>query len=253
MTLISTAKNKSAEKTSDFWQLLDDGREMTRSPQAIAEMLSWLEAKRTFLTLLHKGYQSGNTVLLAYDRQELEIGKPADWPHTETHIRVLFKDAGKIWNYFAAEVRSATADSLFTRTPHTLYRLQRRSHFRVETPRGSQASFVHRGTAFTNIGIQDISAGGMQLRSPARLPLPCEDTIANISIFIPAGGGLINMKKAGDLVIPIRRGRIARASEAENAFCYGIDFQYSQKNEEELLLRYVRQRELELLRKGLNT
>jgi c-di-GMP-binding flagellar brake protein YcgR len=190
-------------------------------------------------------------VLIAYDSQRLEIDKPADWPHTETRIRVLFKDGGKLWNYFPAEVSGATGDSLFTRPPAALFRLQRRFHFRVETPRGSQASFVHKGTPFTKVSIQDISAGGMQLRSAFPLALPCEDAIANISIFIPGGNALISLKEEGDLTIPVRQGRIVRIGEAKGAFCYGVDFKYSQ-NEEELLLRYVRQRELVLLRKGLS-
>lgn len=240
-------KNKSGEKTSNFWQPSADGREITRSQQIITTTLFRLKSKRIFLTLLHRGYQSGSTVLIAYDRKQLEIDKPLDWPHTETRVRILFKDTARLWTYFTVEVTAATADSLFTRVPDTIYRLQRRSHFRVEPPSGSQASFVHRGTSFTGLSIQDISAGGMLLLSASRLPLSSEDSITHISIFIPDGGELINPREGGDLVIPIRQGRIARVSEGD-AYGYGIDFKYSQ-NEEELLLRYVRQRELELLRK----
>ncbi|MDA8164899.1 MAG: PilZ domain-containing protein [Desulfobacteraceae bacterium] len=223
---------------------------MTESPQIIEATLSWLKAKNVFLTLLHQGYQSGSTVLVAYDSRQIEIDKPADWPHTETRIRILFKDGGKLWNYFPVEVSGASADSLFIGTPTALYRLQRRSHFRVETPQGSKASFVHKGTPFTAISIQDISAGGMQLRSRSRLPLASDDIIAAIAISIPGGTSLINPKERGDLTIPVHQGRIARVGETENGHCYGVDFKYGQ-SEEELLLRYVRQRELELLRKGL--
>jgi c-di-GMP-binding flagellar brake protein YcgR len=247
---MAPGKIKSPEKTSNFWQPLEDGREMTTSRQIITNSLSWLKSKRILLTLLHGGYQSGGTIVIGYDHQQLEIDLPADWPNTSPQVRVLFKDRGKIWNYFTAPVKGVTSDSLLLQIPQTIYRLQRRAHFRVEAPRGSEASFIHKGTTHVKLSIQDISAGGMQVCSKTSLPLLPEDKLTAISLFFPGGNILLKRDDDPDLVLQIRHGGLARATGQESTFCYGIRFVCSQ-NEEKLLLNYVRQLELALLRKGL--
>jgi c-di-GMP-binding flagellar brake protein YcgR len=247
---MAPAKFKLPQKTSNFWQPLEDGREMTNSRQIITNSLSWLKSKRILLTLLHRGYQSGGTMLIGYDHQQLVIDRPGDWPNTSPQVRVLFKDRGKIWNYFTVAVNGATSDSLLLQIPQTICRLQRRAHFRVETPRGCEASFMHKGTTYANLSVQDLSAGGMQVCSKTRLALLPEDKITAISLFLPGGNTLLKKNDPPDLVLKIRKGCLARVTEEESTFCYGISFTFSQ-NEEKLLLSYVRQLELELLRKGL--
>jgi c-di-GMP-binding flagellar brake protein YcgR len=246
---MAAEENNLPQKTRNFWKLQKDGREITHSPEIIAHTLTWLKRKQ-LLTLFHRGYQSGSTILIDYTPSELEIDKPADWPARETRIWVLFKDAARIWNYFATEVQPS-GNSLLGRIPRSICRLQRRAHFRVEAPRGSQASFRHQGAAYSLLQIKDLSASGMQLHSKTRLTLACKDVITDISISIPEGSALFQPEELGELIISIRKGRIVRAEMEENMFCYGIDFECA-RNEEKVLLRYVRQRELVLLRKGLS-
>ncbi|MDH4321292.1 MAG: PilZ domain-containing protein [Desulfobulbaceae bacterium] len=233
--------------TQKGWQTEASGYDVTQSPEIIAKTLSMLKNKRMFVVIIHKGYQSGSTILVNLSQHNLQIDKPLDWPGTETMIRIVFKDAAKLWNHFTVKVLGVKDDLLYTTRPTKLSRLQRRAHFRVETPRDSTASFTYKDDTFSGLQLSDISAGGMQTCSPERLPLTGEgDVINNINIHLPPTAN------TGETFLSIKKGLVVRAlrNEELKTYCYGVTFDYSQ-NEEELLLRYVRQRELEMLRSGL--
>jgi len=233
--------------TSKGWQTEASGYDVTQSPKIISQMLTMLKSKRIFVVIIHKGYQSGSTILVDLNERGLQIDKPLDWPGTETMIRVVFKDAAKLWNHFTVKVLGVKDDLLYTTRPIKLSRLQRRSHFRVETPRGSTVSITYHNTTFSALDLLDISAGGMQTCSHVRLPVSGDgDMINNISIQLQPTAN------TGATFLSIKKGLVVRAlrNEEQHTFCYGITFDCSQ-NEEELLLKYVRQRELEMLRSGL--
>ncbi len=233
--------------TTKGWQAEESGYDITKSPEIIAKTLAMLKNKRLFLVITHKGYQSGSTILVEHNERHLQIDKPVDWPATESMIRVIFKDGAKLWNHFTVKVLGVKDDLLYTSPPNKISRLQRRGHFRVETPRDSVVSFTYQNNTFSNLEVIDLSAGGMQACTKNHLPLSGEgDAISNINIYLPA---TIN---TGETTITIKKGLVVRAlrNEARHSSCYGITFDYSQ-NEEELLLKYVRQRELEMLRSGL--
>jgi len=229
------------------WLADASGYDITKSPQIIQQTLNRLKTKRVFLVVLHKGYQSGGTVLIDHTASHLLIDKPVDWPGKENTIRVVFKDAAKLWNHFTVKVMDVKDDLLHTTLPTKLSRLQRRAHFRVEVPRDSRAAFLHKDIPCTDLEVLDISAGGMQACSKERLPLSGDrDTITNITISLPSTTDI------DETYLTIRRGVVVRISRNEDygRYCYGVTFAYTQ-NEEELLLKYVRQRELELLRSGM--
>ncbi len=229
------------------WQAEDTGYDVTNSPEIISNILSTLKSNRLFIVIIHKGYQSGSTILVEQTQRHLQIDKPVDWPATENTIRVVFKDAAKLWNHFTVKVLGVKDDLLYTSRPTKISRLQRRNHFRVDVPRNSTTSFSFHDNMVSNLELLDISAGGMQACSKNRLPLTGEgDTIKNISIYLPP---TVNI---AETTLSIKIGTVVRAlrNEATKTFCYGVTFEYSQ-NEEELLLKYVRQRELEMLRSGL--
>ncbi|MDH3394410.1 MAG: PilZ domain-containing protein [Desulfobulbaceae bacterium] len=233
--------------TQKGWNAEDSGYDSTKSPEIITQTLNMLKSKRLFLILIHKGYQSGSTILVGHNDRQLQIDKPVDWPGTETIIRVVFKDAAKLWNHFTVKVLGVKDDLLYTSRPTKLSRLQRRSHFRVETPRESTVSFTYHDNTFSGLELLDISAGGMQACTKSRLPLTGEgDAINNISIYLPPTANI------AETHLTIQKGTVVRAlrNEEQHSHCYGVTFDYSQ-NEEELLLKYVRQRELEMLRSGL--
>lgn len=238
-----------SSNTHKGWHSEESGYDVTTSPEIISQTLAMLKQKRLFLVVLHKGYQSAGTILIDHNKRHLQIDKPVDWPGTETKIRVVFKDTAKLWNHFTVTVLGVKDDLIHTSRPSKLYRLQRRAHFRVSTPSGSTVSFTHKGTTFSDLELLDISAGGIQACSNKRLALSGEsETISNINIYLPPTADI------AENTLAIQTGTVVRAHRNEELHSsrYGITFEYSQ-NEEELLLKYVRQRELEMLRSGLLT
>ena len=228
------------------WVALPNGAHATQSRAIIEQTLRTILKERLFFTLLQDEYESGKTALYDFSDKELRIDKPADWPDTQEPVRVLFKDKEQLWNQFTIRVLSRAGDTLVTTYPHKLMRLQRRSSYRVETPNGSKALFLYKGELQRDFNVQDLSAEGAMFYTAVRLSaLTTGDTIVDIALTIPSGG------KAPATYINIRQGRVMRVFENEQGdLCYGIQFDLTH-NEEEVLLQYVRQRERNLLRKGI--
>jgi c-di-GMP-binding flagellar brake protein YcgR len=129
--------------------------------------------------------------------------------------------------------------------------LQRRSHFRVETPQGSMVTFRHNKKK-CKFKIQDVSAGGMQMfeKETHGISLHGKE-ISEILISIPVvtTGPDAKLSK---IRFAIPRGKVVRSIKNKEAGVelFGVHFQPEPK-EEARILKYVRQRELHLLRKGM--
>ncbi len=231
-----------------FWETLDNGSQLTTSPQLIYNALGRLQRKRQLITVTHKGYQSQRTVLLHYDNTLLQIDKPQDWPGSHTVVYILFKDETQVWNQMKAKVKEVSWDVLCLEFPERLVRFQRRSNYRVEVPRGSVAMFVFRDEKYMAQEIRDLSADGMMASTKVRSGFFVSgDDLSDIHLSFPGENG----GSSSGTSIKIKRGRIVRITRDENYnFCYGVHFELNH-NEEVSLLQYVRQRERELLRRGL--
>ncbi len=230
------------------WVTLDNGAQSTESHELIKMSLTRLRKKREMVTLVHKGYQSPKTVIVNFDDKKLEIDKPSDWPGSQKLIHILFRDESLVWNQIRVKVLKVTSDSIFTQFPSTLVRLQRRANYRVGVPHGSTAMFLYNEEMFQGFQVVDISANGILLCADRELPLDRGNPVNDVALFFPGGGDGLS---AGTY-INIRQGKVMRTSRSENKkFCYGIFFDLTM-TEEEQLLQYVRQRERELLKKGFS-
>ncbi|MGV1100960.1 flagellar brake protein [Thiovibrio sp. JS02] len=235
-------------KVSGLWVTLENGAQATESRKLIRMALDRLRGKRELVTLAHKGYQSPRTVIIGYDEEEMEIDRPLDWPGSHPVIHLLFKDESQVWNQIRVRVLRAEGNSIFTEFPSRLIRLQRRSNYRVGVPNGSTATFMYNNERFQGFQVVDISANGVLVCVDGDQPLEIGGKVFDLALFFPgAGTGL-----TAGTYINIRKAKVMRTARDDNKkYCYGIFFELSQ-NEEELLLQYVRQRERELLRKGLS-
>ena len=228
------------------WVTVKPGVVKSKSPEIIEATLAWLKKSHQLVTLIHKEYNSSKTILLDYNDKELSIDKPVGWRKSFGEVRILFKDAGQLWNQLAAKVLSAEGNVLQTKFPFELLRLQRRANYRVDVPRSSKATFMHKGKKYKDFYVQDISAEGVMVYANSGTALSEGDMVADISLLFPAADSISGAS------IHIRQGRIMRIfSNDRGENCYGMQFHLSH-NEEEVLLQYVRQRERELLRKGIN-
>lgn len=210
-------------------------------------VLDRLRKKRELVSLIHKGYESLKTVIVNYDDRALEIDKPIDWPGTQDNIHILFKDETMVWNKMQAKVTRNTESSIFTEFPSTLFRLQRRSNYRVGVPNGSTVMFMHKNEMRQGFQVVDVSANGIFISTDRFAPLEPGDILLDLAVFFPgAGTGL-----SAGTYMNISKGKVMRVTRGDNKkYCYGIFFDLT-KGEEETLLQYVRLRERELLRKGM--
>ena len=232
---------------------MEGGYETTQSPVIIRNTLEYLQKGRVLLNLLRKGYQSGGTILYSIKDDHILIDKPKDWPKDTTKIRVVFRNESKVWMHFMTTVRTVGKDSLRCDPPVALFMLQRRMHYRVGTPQGSRLVCSYNNEECT-FAIKDLSAGGMLIFAKFNYGIPeAGNHLSALHIAIPcdeescgAEDGIWQLKlKEGDIV------REFIQQQPLMLFSYGVRF-YPDSQDEEKILRYVRQRELEVLRKGLS-
>jgi len=176
----------------DLWIPGENGYEKTDSPRLIKQAITGLKERHRFIILLHKDYQSGNTVLVSVDHDSLTIDRPLDWPGLHKKIRVIYRDESKVWNYFVAKIIAESKDTLKITFPTQLFRLQRRAHFRVAMPADCVTSFMRKDEEFSNIMVNDLSVGGMSIclgGTNKTAGLEEEDTLADIIINCPGSPG----------------------------------------------------------------
>ncbi len=244
-------KNKRPIVKKKSWEPFSSGYESTRSPEIIDMCLARLTDKGAFISLAQKGYKSGPTVLVGFDQEQLMVDKPVDWPGNKSSIRISFRDSSKLLVHCFVPLISSKDDTLVVRKPMELFRLQRRRAHRVDAPYGSRVSFNYRGLKSKKFIIKNISAGGLLFCARKQLQLTGA-TISDISVNIPLNSFLRSQEKDSAFQVDISSGEVVRACHDSNSdfFCYGVSF-LSKSGEEESVAKYVRFRELELLRTGV--
>jgi len=233
------------------WVADEIGYQRTASLTIISNVLKNLIDKRRFINLRQKGgYQSGNTILISFDASQLAIDKPMDWPGSTNKVTLAFRDEQMLLNYCTVGVRATTDDTLFTEFPSELYQLQRRSHYRVDVPRASRVALTLKGENLPGYYLNDISANGILISRREEIILARDDQVRNITMVIPPDEPPIGNPEDDETLIFIKEGQVKRTflNRRLHLAYAGIYFPVDGK-EEEMLLRYVRRRELELLRR----
>jgi len=244
------------ESPESSGQGVEGGYEITESAEIIKHTLATLQKKRRFVILLHKGYQSSNTVLVGFSDRQVAIDKPVDWPSQVKRIRVAFRDESRVWNHFTVAVESVNENTITTSFPAELFRLQRRSHFRIDVPPGATVSFRLKGQTYGGLEVRNVSVGGVMVcLKKGRLFLANQDLpkeISEICLLLPsATGGLSGAGGEDQELVEVQSGQIVRTFSSQDGreTFFGIRF-FSKANEERKLMQYVRQREIEILRRG---
>lgn len=244
-----TLKKNSPAQTG--WVSHKDGYEYTKSEHIIQKTISWLREKHIFITLLYQGYQSGSTFVFDYIDQKLHIDKPKDWRSTNKNIRVVFRNASNIWSHFTGKILSESANTIILTPPRELFMLQRRSHFRVSLPDDCKATFMYNKKK-CKLNMLDLSAGGMLLSGSHREDNPEQGhSIHDITITIPPTPSPSG-KAEETIRFKVKKGEIVRSFTNTNThqLCLRVHF-IPTGPEEERIMKFVRQRELTILRKGL--
>jgi c-di-GMP-binding flagellar brake protein YcgR len=240
-----TKKHKPGNSDA-VWISQDAGYELTASTAIIKSLLNTLKKERNFITLFHKGYQSFGTMLVDVTDAECKIEKPKDWPGTHTKVRVSFKNKAKVVHHFYTRITSTTRNNLYLDLPKELYKLQRRSNYRVELPKGSYTTFMYNGKK-CKFNVQDISLSGMLFYTKDAEAVSEHVTqIKAISVSTP----FLNDES---ISLTVEKGEIVRATfnKRHNIFFYGVRY-FPTDPEEENIMKFIRKRELQILRKGIS-
>ena len=242
---MSASEKNLQKKTAAGWILKDAGYELTTSTAIIQSLLGTLKKERTFITLSHKGYQSFGTILEKITGAGCVIAKPKDWAGTPPKIRVSFKNASKVAHHFYTHITSTTRNNLHLELPKKIYRLQRRSHYRVDLPTGSSATFMYNGKK-CKFNIQDISSSGMLIYTKI------DEEISKYITKIESISVLPSLDEDKDFSLTIKKGEIIRRTynKRHKIFFYGVHF-FPTSREAETIMNFIRKRELQILRKGV--
>ena len=249
MTFQDNKKINPAAKTG--WVVYKRGYEVTQSTVIIEHCLRRLKNDGVMVVLYAKGYQSQATIIYAIQERQILIDKPKDWPEVKK-VKVVFRDRTDLWNHFPARVLSVSKDGLCLRKPTEMFMLQRRTLFRVGTPQGSKATFVYNKKK-CKFKVLDISAGGMLVSAEQDHGVNLYGkTIKEILITLPGNSGTKQVKQK-IVRFSVPEGKVVRSmkipgTEQEQ---FGIRL-FSGAKEERRILKYVRQRELQVMRKSFD-
>lgn len=230
------------------WQEIGADYQSSFSKELISSAVTRLVNEHLPIFLAGNGYQSAPTILLGTTEHGLLIDKPRDWtPSRKT--RLVFKDESRLTNHFDVLILRESADTLQSSLPEEIFRLQRRASYRVDVPHGCHVSFRNNDRLHTGLKVKDISAAGMLFFSKKPVELP-GTAIKDIALSIPVGASRDIL--AGWQQKKISQGEIVRTfhDRQMGIVFYGVAFRNKRKEEDELT-RYIRQRERELLLKGL--
>jgi hypothetical protein len=235
------------------WVTMEGGYEVTQSPGIVRKNLEYLKKSRIIINLICRGYQSGSTLLFDFNEQGIFIDKPKDWTPDNNKFRVVYRNEAMVWMHFVTMVQDVGPDALKCALPRELYMLQRRSHYRVLLPRDSKVSFIYNDESCA-FDVKDLSVGGILMYSKFDNEIPQHGNyLKNLSLSVPCQEKIPGVEN-GFLTIKVDEAEVVREFVREQhpmLFCFGVRF-YLIGPDEEKVLRYVRQRELEVLRKGLN-
>jgi c-di-GMP-binding flagellar brake protein YcgR len=235
------------------WVSMEGGYEVTQSAGIIRKNMEYLKTGRIIINLICRGYQSGSTLLFDFDEQRLFIDKPKDWTADNNKFRVVFRNEAMVWMHFVTTVQEVGPDALKCSWPKELYMLQRRSHYRVLLPRDSRVSFLYNEEP-CEFEVKDLSVGGFLMYSKFDSEIPQHGNyLQNLQLSVPCQDKIPGVEN-GFLTIKVEEAEVVREFVRQQhpmLFCFGVRFHLAGQDEEKVL-RYVRQRELEVLRKGLN-
>ncbi len=235
------------------WVSMEGGYEITQSSGIIRKNLEHLKKRRVIINLICKGYQSGSTLLFDFDEQSIFIDKPKDWNPDNNKFRVVFRNEAMVWMHFVTMVRATTDDALQCTLPRELFMLQRRGHYRVLLPRESKVSFMY-NNELCDFDVKDLSVGGILMYSKFDNEIPQHGKyLKKLLLSVPCHEKLPGAEN-GILTIEVAEAEVVREFVRQQhpmLFCFGVCFCLTGTDEEKVL-RYVRQRELEVLRKGLS-
>lgn len=260
MIAMSLEKNALSDRG---WVYYGDDVKYTSNTQLLTDELKRIFEKRIWVEIRVPGYKSAPTLLMSVKRDRIEIERPAKWSGSENIILLQYRTPGEPWHSMKVHVKKIMGDSIFLHFPELYAVSERRAYFRVEVPGGSTAKIVFlkkkggpaarrrtRGNFFTG-RVKDISAGGICI-FPDKMP-----GVTLPESHMVVGPMELNLRIDTDKVWPrmvIQEAEVVRFGETMDNDIRTMEmvlkFRMNPK-EEKNMLNYIRQRELAIIRSGV--
>lgn len=225
------------------WENFEGGYERTRDKNLIRVLLDDLIAKAFWVQFVTKDFRSGPTILLSQEKKYLVFDLPRPWDPYLPMARVVYRDQDQILHFFRVKIVETDVKDkvVLTSFPTEVYRLERRSFYRIPVPEGSQASFRCADQEL-QADVINLSGSGMAILTPRGNFLQVGDIIEDIKLKL-----MISTGKPFDGSVNINRGRIVREQRCDRGRrLYGIKFLFEKEKEREPIIKYTLKRELEM-------
>jgi c-di-GMP-binding flagellar brake protein YcgR len=140
-----------------------------------------------WITLLSSIQKEGGTEYLLVDgvpgfESALPLSKNGE-------IILEYSDVGGVICHFNTRVAKTLPKMIWVECPEVIYRIQRRTFYRMKAPGGTEILF-HLQTGKEEKGkIRDYSAGGVAIITEAPLPLGFNEQVKDLSLRIPEEKG----------------------------------------------------------------
>ncbi len=247
--------SKIPEQARKTW-IWDGEFQYTASFQLIYQELLRLKIDATWLELRLPGYRSSPTILVDFSRQSMVVDKPVDWPvkTNSSDLTVVYQRNLEPWNFLKTRLIRVENRDLILTFPILWSILERRRFYRVQCTSDCRIAFnlqkekgkkVHHILPIVDVSIE----GAGVLTEPGFVTenfIKMHDKITDVKLFLyladsdkeyifsVADGGEVRWHRTID------RGRKLRHR-------FGLQL-YTDEKEKNLFSKYIRKRELEIIR-----
>jgi c-di-GMP-binding flagellar brake protein YcgR len=187
-------------------------------------------------------FRSGPTILLKIEKNRLLFDLPRPWNPLLAQARVIYRDREHIMHSFRVKILKTDPEEkvVVTTYPKEIFRLERRSFYRISVPEGSEALFKHRKQELL-ADVLNISGSGMAILTKKGNSLIVGEEIEDITLNL--------MLSTGKPFEPIKiaRARIVREQPRDRGRkLYGVQFLLEREKDREPIIKYTLKRELEM-------
>lgn len=225
------------------WEFYEGGYERTRDKNLIRVLLKDLKDNAFWVQFAAPEFRSGPTILLKIEKNRLIFDLPRPWNSLLSQARVVYRDKEHIMHSFRVKILKTDPEEkmVITSYPKEIFRLERRSFYRISVPEGSLAQFNYRKQEIL-ADILNISGSGMAILTKKGNSLSVGDEIKDITLNL-----LVSTGKPFEQPIQIARAKIVREQPRNRGRkLYGIQFLFEKEKEREPIIKYTLKRELEM-------
>jgi c-di-GMP-binding flagellar brake protein YcgR len=159
----------------------------------------------------------------------------------QKEVAVEYLDGGGILCHFQSRVVKSFPEIIWVECPEVIYRVQRRTYYRLKAQAGTELVFRRQGEKEEKVNVRDYSIGGAAFSAGKSLCLKTDDQLCDLRLRIPEGGDWLTFS------VPLAV--VRRVESSAGAFLYGLEFLEMPESTRKRLARHIFEKQRLLLRK----